>query len=221
MRKTTHLNTGLTAAAFLLIGTLAVAQTAPTARTVKPREASSGQASGRQDQYGHASGVAAPQSTRNTAQRKSGSIIVLDREAQTGQASGNLQRKNGAINSADFPRSMNARNSAHATESVSPSNSSKKGENPLYEESGKSGTNPLYESGKQAAAKPNTKGTDVVEYKDGEDMQMRNAATTPKQESGPAQQQKKHIAGVKYNNRTAAGNDSSSGQNTPDSPTAK
>ncbi|HEU5341068.1 hypothetical protein [Edaphobacter sp.] len=154
------MNTGLTAAAFLLIGTMAVAQTAPTARTVKPRDASSGQASGRITPPGDtASKLHSHSNSANN--RKSGSIIVLDREGQApvsekGIGSGNLQRKDGAIHSADFPRSMNAKNSAHATESLSPSNNSKKGENPLYEDSGKSGTNPLHESGKLAATKPNT-----------------------------------------------------------------
>lgn len=178
MRKTTHLNTGLTAAAFLLIGALAVAQTAPTARDVKPRETSSGQASGQITLPGDtASKLHSHSSSANN--RKSGSIIVLDREGQApvsekGIGSGNLQRKDGAIHSADFPRSMNAKNSGHATEPLAPSNSAKQGENPLYEGSGKSGTNPLYESGK---------------YKDGEDHTTKTKEF--KQDFGPVQASKK------------------------------
>ena len=73
MKVHSHIAMGLTAGAFLLIGSLAVAQSpstgsaaskAPAATTTQPRDAASGQATGRrQDQFGHASGLAvSPQS---------------------------------------------------------------------------------------------------------------------------------------------------------------
>jgi len=78
MKVHPHIAMGLTAGAFLLIGTLAVAQTssagsptstkAAAATVVHPRDAATGQASGRrQDQFGHASGVAGAPSTQQPA----------------------------------------------------------------------------------------------------------------------------------------------------------
>lgn len=123
------------------------------------------------------------------------------------RASGDQQRKNGAITHADYPRSADrtesgnaggidggsnaaAHAAAHSNASSNGSNSSSKnvrtGENPLYEKSGNSGTNPLYES---------------------KDHRKPNAATSDSQ-SGPklaADASRKHVAGVKYQNRTSAG----------------
>jgi hypothetical protein len=171
MKKHPHLGTGLTAGTFFLIGTLAVAQ-APKSKTVQPREASSGQAAGMAvdhagDNTGatNAQGATAGPSAPDAAQRKSGSIIVLDRE-------GAAQRKNGSIIHADFPRSAD-RSSAHATESLSPSNKAGTGENPLYKDGGKSGNNPLYEGKDAANSKPGTGASNAQPYKDPEDMTTR------------------------------------------------
>jgi hypothetical protein len=169
-----------TAGTFFLIGTLAVAQ-APKSKIVQPREASSGQAAGMAvdhaggngvrrmagDNTGatNAQGATAGPSAPDAAQRKSGSIIVLDRE-------GAAQRKNGSIIHADFPRSAD-RSSAHATESLSPSNKAGTSENPLYKDGGKSGNNPLYEGKDAANSKPGTGASNAQPYKDSEDMTTR------------------------------------------------
>jgi len=162
MKKHPH----LTAGTFFLIGTLAVAQ-APKSKTVQPREASSGQAAGMAvDHAGGNAGATAGPSAPDAAQRKSGSIIVLDREGAA------AQRKDGSIVHADFPRSAD-RNSAHATESLSPSNKAGTAENPLYKDGGKSGNNPLYEGKDAANSKPGTGASNAQPYKDPEDMTTR------------------------------------------------
>ena len=181
MKKHPHLGTGLTAGTFFLIGTLAVAQ-APKSKTVQPREASSGQAAGMAVDHAGGNGVrrmaddhtgatnaqsaTAGQSAPDAVQRKSGSIIVLDREGAA------AQRKDGSIVHADFPRSAD-RNSAHATESLSPSNKAGTAENPLYKDGGKSGNNPLYEGKDAANSKPGTGASNAQPYKDPEDMTTR------------------------------------------------
>ena len=159
-------------------------------------------------------GLTFAQSSQTTAARKSGSIIVLDknassatREAGSGQATGRRQH-DPAI------QTTNSRNSAHATESMDAHSSTGNAQvhtNPLYEDSGKSGSNPMYESGKQAIAKPNSSASGVVEYKDGEDMTTRyrpgnNKTTRSTDGSADAAsiKAKKHVAGVKYEDRTAA-----------------
>ena len=183
MKKHPHLGTGLTAGTFFLIGTLAVAQ-APKSKTVQPREASSGQAAGMAvDHAGGNAGATAGPSAPDAAQRKSGSIIVLDREGAA------AQRKDGSIVHADFPRSAD-RNSAHATESLSPSNKAGTGENPLYKDGGKSGNNPLYEGKDAANSKPGTGASNAQPYKDPEDMTTRyrpgNNKTTTAAHGGKA-----------------------------------
>ena len=56
MKMHSHSKVALCAAALLLIGAVAHAQSPAASRTTKPREASSGQASGRQDQFPKATG---------------------------------------------------------------------------------------------------------------------------------------------------------------------
>lgn len=170
MEITTHLKSGA-AAAFLLIGTFSVAQTAPTARTrtLKPRDASSGQASG-------------------MVQRKDGAIVHSDYPRRADE------RKNGTVGGMDGGSDATAHAGAR---SKAPSNTSngapnqtlnkaRTGENPLYEQSGNSGTNPLYESKERLKA---------------------NAGASNSQSGAEtaANASKKHLAGVKYQNRAAAG----------------
>lgn len=152
MERSARLRIAAIAAAFLLIGTIAVAQSAHKSRAVKPREASSGQASG-------------------IHQRKDGAIVAGDySRAKMGNA--------GVIDRA-------SNSTAHAD---TPSPKSGKSENPMYEHSGNSGTNPMYEP--KSELKTSGKDSD----------------------SAPAQQEtsKKHIAGVKYQDR-AAGKQSDKG----------
>jgi len=100
MKVHPHITMGLTAGAFLLIGTLAVAQSssagspastkAAAATVVHPRDAATGQASGRrQDQFGHASGVAGTSSTQpaNSAESRKhiAGVKYEDRTASTPQ----------------------------------------------------------------------------------------------------------------------------------------
>lgn len=116
MKRYSYYKIDFSAAAFLLIGTLAVAQSTTTvdsaakgkaaATTMHPRDAASGQASGRQDQFGHASGLA------------------TDNAAAGAQAADK------------------SRNSAHATESLDASKMGNTGENPLYEGKDKTGLKP-------------------------------------------------------------------------------
>lgn len=130
MQKTTLHNTSLTAAAYFLIGTLAVAQAPSTARKKLPGKMKSGQIVVTRIQSGNDSGATTPQSTP-------------------------ADRKDGAVIGADYNHSASARSSAHATETLAPSNNVQQGQNPLYEDSGKSGTNPLYESKDRASNKTN------------------------------------------------------------------
>lgn len=142
MENNTRLKTGLAAAAVLLMGTLAVAQTAPTARPIMPRKAGGEQVSAQPNQNNQASGVTG-QTAQNAAQRKSGSIIVMDRETTATQ-----------------------KNSAQATESVKYRGKLDNVQsNPLYEDTGKSGTNPLYESGNSTRMKTNTSDAQSQETK--------------------------------------------------------
>ncbi len=163
----------LCAVAFLLVGSAAFAQTTTPSKT-KPQTSSAGTAS----------------------DRKSGSVIVLDREASSGMASGRREASSGqasgrqdqfpkasgaiADQGADGPQAQfNARNSAHATESVaaqSGSDQKHKGSlagaqsNPLYQSTGNSGTNPLYESKDKSALRTNGNAAPAPQqYKDGED----------------------------------------------------
>lgn len=121
------------------------------------------------------------------------------------RAPGTQQRKDGAIVHSDYPRAVDqgkkgnmggidggSNAAAHATARTSvPNNAPNKagtGENPLYEHSGNPGTNPMYEPKDRAKADA-------------------GASNSP---SGPSHQDasRKHPAGVKYQNRTAAGQQS-------------
>jgi len=143
----------------LMITPHGTAQAPADSKTAKPRDTSSGQASGREAASGMASG------------RKSGSVVAADfnhRDAhqdQPGNASGRqdqFPKASGAVAGQPQPQS-NARNSAHATESITESGKAVNNKlanaqsNPLYKDNGMSGENPLYES------------KDKTAYKDGED----------------------------------------------------
>jgi hypothetical protein len=152
----------LCAVAFLLIGSAAFAQTTTPSKT-KSQTSSAGTAS----------------------DRKSGSVIVLDREASSGQASGRqdqFPKASGAIadQGAEGPQAqLIARNSAHATESVAAQSGSDQKHNgsmagaqsnPLYQPTGNSGANPLYESKDKSALRTNGNAAPAPQqYKDGED----------------------------------------------------
>ncbi|MGH9589052.1 MAG: hypothetical protein ACRD25_01595 [Terracidiphilus sp.] len=176
MEITPHLKTGATATAFLLIGTFAAAQTAPTARTrtLKPRDASSGQASG-------------------IVQRKDGAIVHSDYPRRVDERKkGNM---GGIDGGSDAAAHADARSKAPSNASNSAPNKARTGENPLYEQSGNSGTNPLYES------------KDRLKANAGASNSQSGAGTA-------AVASKKHVAGVKYQNRTAAGRHSKKSSST-------
>jgi hypothetical protein len=164
------------AIATLMITPHGTAQSSAGSKAVKPRDASSGQASGRDAATGMSTGrreaSSGQASGREAASgqasgRKSGSVVAADfnyRDAQSGQASGRqdqFPKASGAV--ADEPQvQSNARNSAHATEALdsTTAGNNKAGNvqsNPMYKDNGKSGQNPLYESKDKSA------------YKDGED----------------------------------------------------
>lgn len=122
---------------------------------------------------------------------------IKPRDAQSGMATGKYQRKSGAIHSADYNRS--AKIGGHTTKPQAPAQETKKGENPLYEGSGNSGTNPMHESSR-------TQGAPLKGVPPGRPNSNKSAA---------AVQQKKHLAGVKYEDRTAAGNGDATDAPTP------
>ncbi len=107
---------------------------------------------------------------------------IKPRDAQSGMATGKYQRKSGA----DYNKS--------ATKPQGPTQETKKGENPLYESSGTSGTNPMHESTR-------AQGAPLKGVPPGRPNSNKTAA---------AVQHKKHLAGVKYEDRTAAGTGSGS-----------
>ncbi|MGH9589078.1 MAG: hypothetical protein ACRD25_01725, partial [Terracidiphilus sp.] len=165
MEKTSRLKIGATAAAFLLTGTFAVAQTAFSARnsrTLKPRDASSGQASG-------------------IVQRKDGAIVHSDYSRRVDERkNGNMGGVDGGSDAAAHAaaRSKTSNNAANNT-----GNKSKTGENPLYERSGNSGTNPLYESKDRLRANA-------------------GASNSGSAQKTSADASRKHLGGVKYEDRT-------------------
>lgn len=123
---------------------------------------------------------------------------IKPRDAQSGMASGKYQRKNGSIQSADYGRT--AKGGAHAAQSPSSSQEVKKGENPLYEDGGKSGSNPMYE-GSRIHSQANGSGHQPGRSEGVKGAPLKGAATS----SIPADQRRKHLAGVKYEDREAAG----------------
>src|SRR6185437_11975221 len=116
MEKHNQLYVGVTAAAFLLIGTFTAAQSASRERTVKAREGSSGQASG-------------------LRQRKDGAIAHADYQRTANQRKGETGGTNAGSNAA-----------AHGSAGSESPMEARGGENPLYEQSGNAGTNPMHES---------------------------------------------------------------------------
>jgi hypothetical protein len=133
----------------LMITPHGTSQSADAAKTTKPREASSGTASGRDTTTGHASG----------------------RQDQFPKASGAAVGQPSA--------SANARNSAHAVETLSaaePAGDAKGGlqTNPLFESNSKSGENALHKAKDKSTPKSSANGKDVVTYKDPEDQTTRS-----------------------------------------------
>jgi len=164
----------LSVAAMVLFAGGAMAQSAPAANKTKPHEDSS----------------------KQPADRKSGSVVAADfdhrtaRETGSGMATGRRQYQ--PLTTRESNGDQSARDSAHATESVDGASMGKNElkqeaenkaagqnkmssaqNNPMYKDSGKSGANPLYEGKDKAAAAPAPKSHETVEYKDGEDMTTR------------------------------------------------
>jgi hypothetical protein len=139
--------------------------------------------------------------TFTVAQSASRGRTVKPRDASSGQASGIPQRKDGAISHADFQRTANQRKgetgginagssaAAHGSAGSDSPMEARAGENPLHEQSGNSGTNPMHES--KDGLKTNVGASD--------------SQSAPKTS---AETSRKHLAGVKYQNRTAAGQQS-------------
>jgi hypothetical protein len=186
MKMRTVGKTILYTAGFLVLAALAIAQAPATSKTVKPRDAASGQASGREASSGMASGR---RQNKPLSAHEDPNVTPTNSEATDGaataseaasQASG---RKSGMVNAADFKKDLNAKSSGHATESLAVSDGasssdpekSTKTSNPLYQQSGNSGENPLFEPKDKTvtAPKPNANAPETVEYKDGEDRNTR------------------------------------------------
>jgi len=178
MEKHTHFYTCVTAAAFLLIGTFTVAQSTSSGRTLKPRDASSGQASGLQQRK--AGAIAHADYPRSADQRKNGDAGGID-------GGSNAAAHAAARSDAPSDAPDNIPNKA--------SSNARAGENPLYENRGNSGTNPLYESKDQLKVNAGAS----------------NSQSAPKTSADTS---RKHLAGVKYQNRAAAGQRSNKRSNT-------
>ncbi len=125
-------------------------------------------------------------SSAQTTDRKSGSVIILERDAASGHASGREASSGMATGRRQYQpviiTNEKSLGSAHATESVTAATQADKAKggqmqnastNPMYKDNKSEGSNPLYESkGKQAAPAAGAS-HDVVEYKDPEDMTTR------------------------------------------------
>ena len=106
--------------------------------------------------------------------RKSGSVIVLDRESVTTARETGSGMATGKRISGDPHEYVEESHSAHAAVSLDgdakdPAKVSEEQSNPLYKDPGTNGANPLYESKDRTAAPPSSIGARPVEYKDGED----------------------------------------------------
>lgn len=174
-------------AVVILLASVALAQS-PT----KPRTADTAQPSSSQDQKPKSTQPSAREASSGMATgRKSGSIIVVDRDQASGKASGReissgmaTGRRQHEPVTADVPPqpAENARNSAHATESLSTDKMANAHTNPMYQDKGQAGTNPLYESKDKVVTPPSSGSTPapVVEYKDGEDATTHTRPTSKK-----------------------------------------
>ncbi|MGH9615431.1 MAG: hypothetical protein ACRD28_01735 [Acidobacteriaceae bacterium] len=197
MKLFTYFGTSLAAGAFLLAGTLALAQTTSAARNMQPRDAAGVQSSGQKTQSGHAAGLAVNEHGSRGHNGMAAKSIAVD------HAGGN-----GVQRMADDKTT---------------------------------GVNPLYESKDKMNSKPNTGASKVEPYKDGEDMTTRyrpgnnkttinsiavdhaggngvrrmdrgqNAGTSSNLGSSAETQKKKHLAGVKYQDRTSGGGNNARG----------
>jgi hypothetical protein len=167
-------------AILVLLTTIAVAQT-----PVKPaKPAPAGQSADRESSAPSVSEVT--MDNKQTTERKSGSVIVLDRDTASGHASGREVSSGMATGRRQYqPVAISKDKSlgpAHATESLASPTQADTGKggqmenastNPMYKGNKTEGNNPLYESKeKQAASNPGAS-HEVVEYKDGEDMTTR------------------------------------------------
>lgn len=168
-------------AVLVLLTTVAAAQTQTPKKPATP--APKGQSA---DRESSAPSVSEVTMGKQATDRKSGSVIVLDRDTASGHASGREVSSGMATGRRQHEPVLlsddKSLGSAHATESLAAPTQADKAKggqmqnastNPLYKDNKSVGTNPLYESkDKQAAPKPGTN-HDVVEYKDPEDMTTR------------------------------------------------
>lgn len=146
MKMRSYGNTILFAGAFLLIGSLAVAQTPTAAQRSTGRDASSGHATGRVDQFPKASGATALPSGGHSTPSSAKSM-----------------------GSAHATESLSASTPSSSAEDAKGSKQS----NPMYKENGNSGENPLFEQKDSVAPKPKSGASPSVQYKDPEDMTTR------------------------------------------------
>ena len=167
-------------AVLVLLTTVAAAQT--PAKPAKPAPA--GQSADRESSSPSVSEVT--MANKSTTERKSGSVIVLDRDAASGKASGREVSSGMATGRRQHEPMVLATDkslgSAHATESLAApaqadtakgSQLQNASTNPMYKDNTSAGNNPLYESkDKQAAPNPGSS-HETVEYKDPEDMTTR------------------------------------------------
>ena len=164
MKNSLNCNRRWMAVAFLLAGTLAVAQTTPVSKKTSPRNGNTGEPAGRQDPSRHVSAIAVDHAGGNGVRRMDG-----------GGAGSGAQPAAGGKSTGG-----NSANKVHAA-----SKAAKNGP-----EAPRGGVNPLYESKDKADLKP-TSGTAAVQpYKDPADRTTRyrpgNNKTTVKSKNQPA-----------------------------------
>jgi hypothetical protein len=106
--------------------------------------------------------------------RKSGSVIVLDRESVNAGREAGSGMATGKRVSGDPHEYLQPHTSAHEAVSLDgaskdPGKMSEAQSNPLYKDGGTKGSNPLYEGKDRTAAPPSSNGSKPADYKDGED----------------------------------------------------
>lgn len=200
MKSSMIVKSGLTAVAFLLISTAAMAQSAPAGRashpTIKPRDAQSGMASGK-------------------TQRKNGAIHSADFDRNT---RGNAHGAQTPAPSQEVKKGDNPLYEDHG----------KSGSNPLFEgsHSATAGTG----SSNGVNPRPVDQATGIPLKGPPSEVHTRQEAHTPRKhpagvkyqdrmasgsDLGSDVYQRKHISGVKYQDRTVPGKASSTNAHTP------
>ena len=183
MKLPPYLSTSLVAGAFLLAGSFALAQTTSAANNMHPRDAASGQSSGRRAQPGNAAGMAVNEQGSRGHNGIPAQSIAVD------HAGGNGVRR-----STDTP-----------TSGVNPLYESKDKAN-LKPNAGTSNVQP-YKDGEDMTTRYRPGNNKTTRHMDG----GQNTGTSSNPSPSAATQNRKHIARVKYEDRMSEGGNGARG----------